>query len=189
MVTLASLTSFWVDEEIDMFITLMAQDPSRLLIPVKLELCELPPRLASRWWIDATTQTLTQVVDQLVTALMVESIPIVPLPSPMFPLPTEQPYLGSPYTGVSPKRPIASKPASGDSPQISRRRYRGRSTWRRRTGTGACLVVTQNYYAPLLSIAANRTSVISVVWSPDGTRIASASSQGIMVTVQVWDAN
>lgn len=41
MVTPASLKSFWVTEEISMFFSLMSQDPSRLLIPVKLDSCKV----------------------------------------------------------------------------------------------------------------------------------------------------
>jgi hypothetical protein len=80
MVTPAALTSFWVSEEIDMFLSLMAQDRTRLLIPVKLEPCTLPPRLASRWWVDATTQSLAQVVEQLVDALEEDSLPDISSP-------------------------------------------------------------------------------------------------------------
>ena len=69
MVSPAALESFWVNEEIDMFYSLMAKDRSRRLIPVKVAPCELPPRLAARWWIDATVQPLEQVINELVQPL------------------------------------------------------------------------------------------------------------------------
>ncbi|HEY7341241.1 MAG TPA: SUMF1/EgtB/PvdO family nonheme iron enzyme [Ktedonobacterales bacterium] len=69
MATPAALASFWVREEISIFFALMARDPSRLLIPIKLEPCELPARLAARWWVDATDLALDDVVDQVVQAL------------------------------------------------------------------------------------------------------------------------
>lgn len=85
MVTPAALASFWVREEISMFFALMSQDPSRLLIPVLLQPCDLPPRLAARWWVDAIKQTLPQVIDQLVKALDVVSpsddLPTAPGPA------------------------------------------------------------------------------------------------------------
>ena len=71
MVSSASLASFWVNEEIDMFYSIMAQDRTRTLIPIKIAACELPPRLRSRWWIDATTTPLPQLIDELTHALEV----------------------------------------------------------------------------------------------------------------------
>lgn len=75
MVTPASLSSFWVSEEISMFYSMMARDRSRLLIPVMLESCELPPRLAARWWVDASTLPFQKVVDELISALEIDSVP------------------------------------------------------------------------------------------------------------------
>ncbi len=83
MVTPAALASFWVREEISIFFALMARDPSRLLIPIKLEACELPPRLAARWWVDATDLAPNDVVDQVVQALAIGAQdPSLPVSSP-----------------------------------------------------------------------------------------------------------
>ena len=89
MVTPAALASFWVREEIAMFFSFMAHDPSRLLIPIKLAPCELPARLAARWWVDATgTAGLSQeqIVAQIVHALTVDGPPPPPPPDRLPPL-------------------------------------------------------------------------------------------------------
>ncbi len=69
LVSPASLASFWVNEEIDMFFALMAEDRSRKIIPIKVAPCDLPPRLKSRWWLDATTLSRDDVISQLTHAL------------------------------------------------------------------------------------------------------------------------
>src|SRR5579859_5891130 len=69
LVSPASLASFWVNEEIDMFFALMAEDRSRKIIPIKVAPCDLPPRLKSRWWLDATTLSRNDVLAQLTHAL------------------------------------------------------------------------------------------------------------------------
>ncbi len=93
MATPAALASFWVREEISIFFALMARDPSRLLIPIKLEPCELPPRLAARWWVDATDLAQDHVVDQVVQALALAGTqaPSLPPPSPQPPRDTLPP--------------------------------------------------------------------------------------------------
>lgn len=69
MVSPASLNSFWVNEEIGMFMALMAKDRLRKLIPVKIASCDLPARLDHRGWLDATFLTHDEVVTQLASAL------------------------------------------------------------------------------------------------------------------------
>lgn len=69
MVSPASIESFWVNEEIDMFFTLMEKDRSRKLIPVRIMDCVLPPRLGARWWVDAIGRTAADVVADLAPAL------------------------------------------------------------------------------------------------------------------------
>ncbi|HEX8731290.1 MAG TPA: toll/interleukin-1 receptor domain-containing protein, partial [Ktedonobacterales bacterium] len=65
MVTPAMLGSFWVEQEIDMFFALMARDRTRKLIPVRIAACELPTRLAARWWLDATTEPFAAIIEKL----------------------------------------------------------------------------------------------------------------------------
>lgn len=69
MVSPAMLSSFWVEQEIDMFLALMAEERTRKLIPIKIAACEMPTRLRARWWLDATREPLDAVMDQLTRAL------------------------------------------------------------------------------------------------------------------------
>ncbi len=68
-----SLASVWVREEINIFFVLMMRDPTRLLIPVKVAPCELPPRLEARWWVDSVGRPVEQVVAELAHALEISA--------------------------------------------------------------------------------------------------------------------
>lgn len=191
MVTPASLRSFWVTEEISMFFSLMAQDPSRLLIPIKLEPCQLPPRLASRWWIDATNQSLGEVLDQLADALETPAIPLAPLPSKVH----------TPIANVPESIPFPSEsesvPPSGK--RISRRAVittgaasaaaigAGVIWWVRSNGVSAGFFAPRPTATPTLPFAfrGHKYDVWSLAWSPNSKRIASG---GWDATTQVFDA-
>lgn len=69
LVSPAMLNSFWVEQEIDMFFALMAEDRSRMLIPIKIAPCELPTRLRACWWLDATREPFSSIMEQLTHAL------------------------------------------------------------------------------------------------------------------------
>lgn len=73
MVSPASLKSGWVDQEIAMFLHLWSKDQSRMLIPVTIEHCVLPPILGHWWGIDATILSREEVVAQLASALELNS--------------------------------------------------------------------------------------------------------------------
>ena len=64
-----SLASPWVREEINIFFALMMREPTRMIIPVKVAPCELPPRLEARWWVDAVGRSVEQVAAELARAL------------------------------------------------------------------------------------------------------------------------
>ena len=64
-----SLASPWVREELNIFFSLMMRDTSRLLIPVKVAPCDLPPRLEARWWVDGVGRPASEVVAELARAL------------------------------------------------------------------------------------------------------------------------
>jgi parallel beta-helix repeat protein len=64
-----SLASPWVREEINIFFTLMMREPTRMLIPVKVAPCDLPPRLEARWWVDAMNRPTNDVAAELARAL------------------------------------------------------------------------------------------------------------------------
>lgn len=64
-----AIESFWVNEEIDMFMSLMADDRTRKIVPVIIERCELPPRLKARWSVNAVGRPPRDVVAALAHAL------------------------------------------------------------------------------------------------------------------------
>jgi parallel beta-helix repeat protein len=69
MVTPAALASFWVRLEINTFLGLMASDPARKLIPVRVAQCQLPAVLNGMWWVDALGRTVADVMSDLTRAL------------------------------------------------------------------------------------------------------------------------
>ncbi len=68
-VTPAALESFWVGLEIDAFLGLMAQDRARMLLPVRLAECALPPFMNAMTWIDAVGQPVDAIVERVTQAL------------------------------------------------------------------------------------------------------------------------
>ena len=68
-VTPAALDSFWVGLEIDAFLGLMAQDRARMLLPVRLAPCEMPPFMNAMAWIDAVNSPVEETVRRIVQAL------------------------------------------------------------------------------------------------------------------------
>lgn len=68
----ASLQSRWVREEINIFFGLMMSDDKidRILIPVTIKPCSLPPRLSSRWGVNAVERTTGEVIGELLLALV-----------------------------------------------------------------------------------------------------------------------
>lgn len=71
MVSPASVSSFWVQTETDAFRTLAARDRTRLILPVRIAPVDMPLLLSGLKWIDATTQTLQESLDQILIALNV----------------------------------------------------------------------------------------------------------------------
>lgn len=69
MVTPAAMTSFWVRLEINTFLGLMAADPTRKLIPVRIAPCQLPAVLNGMWWVDAVGRSVSDVMTDLERAL------------------------------------------------------------------------------------------------------------------------
>jgi len=69
MVTPAAITSFWVRLEINTFLGLMANDPARKLIPVRVARCQLPAVLNGMWWVDALGRPTAEVIADIARAL------------------------------------------------------------------------------------------------------------------------
>lgn len=83
LVVLASPTSLaspWVREEINIFFNLMMHEPDRMLIPLKITPCDLPPRLEARWWVDGVGRPADVVVAEVARALEVGVSPHQPRP-------------------------------------------------------------------------------------------------------------
>ena len=73
LVSPQALASPWVREEINIYFALMMREPGRLLIPIKVEACELPPRLEARWWVDGVGRPAAEVVAEVARALDLEA--------------------------------------------------------------------------------------------------------------------
>lgn len=69
MLTPSALKSFWVELEINTFFGLMAQDRSRVFLPVRLAECEIPAMMNALTWIDGTRVPLAQTVEAIAQVL------------------------------------------------------------------------------------------------------------------------
>jgi formylglycine-generating enzyme required for sulfatase activity len=90
MMSPASLASFWVSLERDAYLGLMAADPRRMLLPVRIVPCTVPPFMNALKWIDATTLSFDQAVEQIARALQAPANP-GPDVLPVFPSPSAPP--------------------------------------------------------------------------------------------------
>ena len=64
--------SFWVDLETQTFLGLLAQDRSRVLLPVRASPCSIPAMLNAFFWIDAQAMPFEQAIDAIAAALRVQ---------------------------------------------------------------------------------------------------------------------
>jgi tetratricopeptide (TPR) repeat protein len=69
LITPASLASYWVRLEVGAFQSLAAQDPARLLLPVRIAECEMPLLMMGIMWIDAVSLGFDAAIDALAKAL------------------------------------------------------------------------------------------------------------------------
>lgn len=85
LMTQQALDSFWVQQELGAYRGLMGRDRSRLLLPVRIGSCNVPPLLNALLWIDALAMPFDQAIDAIATALTAMTIATVaapPAPSP-----------------------------------------------------------------------------------------------------------
>jgi formylglycine-generating enzyme required for sulfatase activity len=75
LMTEHALGSSWVDLEMLNYQWLMAQDRSRMLLPVRIDSCTVPPFLKAFFWIDAQTMPFEQAIDAIATALSHSTMP------------------------------------------------------------------------------------------------------------------
>ena len=104
LMTEASLGSFWVDLETQTYLGLMAHERSRLLLPVRIAPCTVPPMLNAFFWIDAQAMPFDKAIDAIAAALATSAAPLAPTP------PIPQPRDTLPPLGPAPA-PANSTPA------------------------------------------------------------------------------
>ena len=80
MMTQQALDSFWVQLELQAYLGLMAQDRSRMLLPVRIGPCAVPPFLNALLWIDALALPFEQAIDAIAAALALRDGATAPSP-------------------------------------------------------------------------------------------------------------
>ncbi|HEX5441302.1 MAG TPA: toll/interleukin-1 receptor domain-containing protein, partial [Ktedonobacterales bacterium] len=85
LMTEASLKSFWVRLERESYLGLMANDPSRILLAVRIGPCQPPPMVNAFVWIDALAMSFDQAIDTIAAALATVGPPPPPLPRDTLP--------------------------------------------------------------------------------------------------------
>ena len=92
LMTQQSLDSYWVQQELGAYRGLIAQDRSRLLLPVRIGPCKVPPLLNALLWIDALSLPFEQAIDEIARALLMQDASVAqspqPIPRPRDPLPS-----------------------------------------------------------------------------------------------------
>ena len=106
LMTQAALDSFWVQLELQAYLGLMAQNRSRILLPVRIGPCTVLPFLNALFWIDAQAMPFEQAIDAIASALTVQDAS--PAPSPIVAPPPSRETL--PPLGPAPA-PANSAPA------------------------------------------------------------------------------
>ena len=82
LMTQQALDSFWVQQELGAYRGLMGRDRSRLLVPVRIGACNVPPLLNALLWIDALAMPFDQAIDAIATALTATAPTATASPSP-----------------------------------------------------------------------------------------------------------
>jgi formylglycine-generating enzyme required for sulfatase activity len=90
--TQSALDSFWVQLELQAYLGLMARDRTRILLPVRIGPCTVPPFLNALFWIDAQAISFEQAIYAIATALTIQEVssiqpPVVALSPPRETLP------------------------------------------------------------------------------------------------------
>ncbi len=83
LMTQQALDSFWVQQELGAYRGLMGRDRSRLLLPVRIGPCNVPPLLNALLWIDALAMSFDQAIDAIAAALTTQgAVASPPAPAP-----------------------------------------------------------------------------------------------------------
>ena len=103
LMTEASLKSFWVRLERETYLGLMANDPARILVAVRIGPCQPPPMFNAFLWIDALALPFEQAIDEIARALITQGKRIDPPPPP-------PPRQRCPRSARRPRPPTAPRP-------------------------------------------------------------------------------
>lgn len=69
LLTPEAIKSSWVKLELDAYRDLVAKDPDRVLLPVRILPCEVPPLLRAQKWVDATVIPFDAAVEEIARAV------------------------------------------------------------------------------------------------------------------------
>jgi toxoflavin biosynthesis protein ToxD len=82
LMTQQALDSFWVQQELGAHRGLMGRDRSRLLLPVRIGPCYVPPLLNALLWIDALAMPFDQAIEAIANALTTTATTAATVASP-----------------------------------------------------------------------------------------------------------
>lgn len=189
MLSRASVGSFWVQMETGAYLALMSSDLNRILIPVRIDDCEVPPPMRSMLYVDATQMSREKAIDAIVKALDGPArtptiggrlVPIGLVPRKTFLLGVA----GALGLGVLATAAVAlgTGPAGlrawGVSPTPAPAKLPPTAT--------PSPTPTPKPGDTLLAYMGHTGRVAAVAWSPDGTTLASAGADH---SVQLWNPN
>ncbi len=180
-----SVASYWVRLETDTYLDLMADDPERILIPVRIKPCEVPTLLRAHLWVDAADDDtpFADVIQKIVAALEA--------PARTGGLAGEM----ASRRGVTRRTMLVSLAATASLSVVAGSAF---TLLAGRSGLVPGLVSTRVEVAPTSTAAPTPTPgvgdaihtfmghadrVTAVAWDPDGSRIASGGNDG---TIKLW---
>jgi tetratricopeptide (TPR) repeat protein len=86
LLTPASVASYWVNLEVSAFRSLAAQDPTRMMLPVRIADCRVPLLMTGIKWVDAVTLGFDTAINAMATALgappKATPLSVAPTPKP-----------------------------------------------------------------------------------------------------------
>lgn len=173
MLTPSSLNSYWVQLELAAFRTLVANDPARMILPVRIAMVDIPLLLQPLKYVDAVHLSFENAIREIALGLGLQSV------SPDQSVHTQRKSifahkLEMTYTGHAlPATKLAWSPDSESIVSVSRDNFV--HVWDPKTGQ--TLIRYQNHFGGAVNAAS---------WSPDGSRIVSGDSSGI---VNIWEAS
>lgn len=112
MLTKAAIDSYWVKLEIGAFRDFVAREPSRLMLPVRIGPCEIPPLMRGLKFVDALEMPFEAAVEEIARSLGAPEqteIPATQVVAPSEDNRDEPTIQGTPLIDVAPALPVAAK--------------------------------------------------------------------------------